>query len=245
MNRWHSHALPFQARSLPHLAFVGEEALAQAGVSVHWLAPFVGGGGGTYEATLEVTRSENDALFGESGRPAVLGHLNAFWVLSTSVDVDLGLTWLNGSYEDDNSLFDRNLLGAEVALTWRPPARALYRGVTVRGGVMALDGLVPVAPPGGGPPVAPADRAWGYWGAAEARLSQRWLVGARADRVENPTDPTDSAWLLAPTLTWWQSEYVRLRLEYDLLGNSVTSATDGRFLLQATFAMGPHKHEVY
>jgi hypothetical protein len=38
---------------------------------------------------------------------------------------------------------------------------------------------------------------------------------------------------------------VRLRLEYDLLGNSVTSATDGRFLLQATFAMGPHKHEVY
>ena len=29
LNRWHAHALPFQTRSLPHLAFIGEESLAQ------------------------------------------------------------------------------------------------------------------------------------------------------------------------------------------------------------------------
>ena len=39
LNRWHAHALPFQSRSLPHLAYIGEEALSQSGVSVHWLAP--------------------------------------------------------------------------------------------------------------------------------------------------------------------------------------------------------------
>jgi len=236
MNRWHSHALPFQARSLPHLAFIGEEALAQTGASVHWLLPLGGDGGGTYEATVEVTTSENEALFADSSRPAVLGHLNGFWILSPSLDLDVGLSWVNGSYEDETSFFDRNLLGAEFAFTWRPPAQALYRGVTVRGGVMALDGLVP----GAG-----ADRAWGYWALAEARLSQRWLAGARADRVENPLSPTETAWLLAPTLTWWQSEYVRLRLEYDVQGLGSTSSVAGRVLLQATFAMGPHKHEVY
>jgi len=237
MNRWHSHALMSQARSLPHLAFIGEEALAQTGASVHWLLPFGDGGrGGTYQATVEVTRSENEALYGESDRLAVLGHLSGFWILSPSLDLDLGLSWVNGSYEDATDFFDRNLVGAEMALTWRPPAQALYRGVTVRGGLMALDGLAPAAG---------ADRAWGYWAATEARLSQRWLVGARADRVEDPASPDQTAWLLGPTVTWWQSEYVRLRLEYDLLGQSVTDSTTGRALLQVTVAMGPHKHETY
>jgi hypothetical protein len=235
LNRWHSHALPFQSRSLPHIAFVGEEALAQTGASLHWLLP-VGGGSGTYEATVEVTRSENTALFGDSGRPAVLGHVNGFWQLTEATDLDLGLSWVNGSYEDATEFFDRNLFAAEAAFTWRPPARARYRGVTVRGGVMALDGLVSAAQ---------ADRAIGFWSQAEVRLSEAWLAGARVDRTENPLDPNETSWLASPTLTWWQSEYVRVRLEYDLLGRSWLASNEGRALLQVTFAMGPHKHETY
>jgi hypothetical protein len=169
----------------------------------------------------------------------VLGHLIAFWVLSPSTDVDLGLSWINGSYEDTTTLMDRNLMGAEVAFTWRPPARARYRGVTLRGGVMVLDGLVPSAQTGA------ADRASGLWAALETRVGESWLVGARADRTESPLDADQTAWLLSPTLTWWQSEYVRVRLEYDLLGRSYIATNDGQVLLQVTFAMGPHKHESY
>jgi hypothetical protein len=235
LNRWHSHALPFQSRSLPHIAFVGEEALAQTGASLHWLLP-VGGGSGTYEATVEVTRSENTTLFGDSGRPAVLSHFNAFWQLTEATDVDLGLSWVNGSYEDATAFFDRNLFAAEAAFTWRPPARARYRGITVRGGVMALDGLVAAAQ---------ADRALGFWSQAEVRLSEAWLAGARVDRTENPLDTSETSWLASPTLTWWQSEYVRVRLEYDLLGRSWLASNEGRALLEVTFAMGPHKHETY
>jgi hypothetical protein len=237
LNRWHSHALPFQSRSLPHLAFIGEESLGQTGASVHWLLP-VGGGAGTYEATVEVTRSENETLFGESGRPSVLGHLNAFWVLSPSTDLDLGLSWLHGSYEDTVAVVDRELAGAEVAFTWRPPDRARYRGFTLRGGVMMLDGLVTDASPD-------VDRALGFWAGAETRLSETLLVGARADRTEDPLDPAEHAWLVSPTVTWWQSEYVRVRLEYDLLGRSAVSTNEGRLVMQVTFAMGPHKHESY
>jgi hypothetical protein len=169
----------------------------------------------------------------------VLGHLNAFWILSSSMDLDLGLTWVNGSFEDETTLIDRNLLGAEMALTWRPPARARYRGVTWRGGVMVLDGLAPESS------AVTADRAVGVWGAIETRIAESWLVGARADRTESPVDPDETAWLVSPTLTWWQSEYVRLRLEYDLLGRSASATTEGRVLLQVSFAMGPHKHESY
>ena len=236
LNRWHSHAVPFQSRSLPSLAFIGEEPLAQAGASVRWLLP-VGGSAGTYTATFETTRSSNEALYGISNRPSLLANLNGFWQLSDATDLDLSATWTGGKYEDEANLFSRNLYAAEVSFTWSPPAAGRYRGLNVRAGVMVLDGLVD----GVG---APLDgTAMGFWTMAETKLNQSWLVGGRFDRTENPQDVNQTAWLVSPTLTWWQSEYVRIRGEYDLLGRS--DFRDGRFLLQATFAMGPHKHETY
>ncbi len=239
LNRWHAHALSFQSRSLPHLAFIGEESLAQSGASVHWLVPF-GGQSGTYEATIEVTRSGNEALFGEAGNLSVLGHLNAFWNLSLSTDFDLGLSWIHGTYLDDDNAGNRDLYGSEMAFTWRPPGQSRYRGLTLRGGVMALSGL-----PKAGASALTDERALGWWSAGELRLSQSWLVGGRVDRVENPEDTNETAWVMSPTLTWWQSEYVRLRLEYDVLGRSFVPTNEGRLFLQVTLAMGPHKHVTY
>jgi hypothetical protein len=236
LNRWHSHAYPFQSRSLPSLAFLGEEPLAQTGASVRWLLP-AGGDAGTYTATAEVTRSENANLFGTSARPSVLGNLNGFWVLSPAVDLDLSLSWVNGSYEDSTNLFNRSLYGAEMSFTWRPPARSLYRGLNIRAGVMVLDGLI--AEDGS----HMDGRAKGVYTMFENRLSQQWLVGGRFDWTENPHNPDQTAWLVSPTLTWWQSEFVRIRGEYDLLGRD--DMRPGRFMLQVTFAMGPHKHENY
>ena len=253
LNRWHGHALPFQTRSFPHLAFIGEESLAQSGISLHWLAPF-GGLGGTYEATVEVTRSGNESLFGEAGDLSLLGHVNGFWNLSESTDVDLGLSWIRGTYEDDHNAGDRDLYGAEMAFTWRPPGQSRYRGFTLRGGVMALNGLIweeehedEADEPESEDDVSALldERAMGWWGAGELRLSQSWLVGGRFDRVEHPEGPSETAWVMSPTLTWWQSEYVRLRLEYDLLGRSFSPANEGRLFIQVTMAMGPHKHETY
>ena len=243
LNRWHSHALPFQSRSLPHLAYLGEEALTQTGASVSWLAPFGGGSAGTYEAAVEVTRSGAE-LFGESTRPSVLGHVNGFWQFGASTDFELNLSWINGSYEDETEFFDRNVYGAEFAFNWIPPALTRQRGLTVRGGAMMLEGLLPEEDD----PSGSADvdgRALGLWSMAEMRLSPSWLVGARLDWAENPHDPSRAQTLLSPTLTWWQSEFVRVRAEYDVLSSFDSSGTLGLFALQLTFAMGPHKHESY
>lgn len=247
LNRWHAHALPFQSRSLPHIAFLGEESLAQAGGSLSWLLPIHGVG--TYDATVEVARSSNTALFGESTRPSVLGHLNGFWQLSEATDLDLGLSWMNGSFEDEESFFDRNLYGVEGALTWRPPERSRYRELVIRGGAMLLEGLAHQDVSEGDGEAkekeAGAGSAMGFWSSAELRLSPQWLIGARFDRVEDPDDSLDTATLLSPTLTWWQSEYVRIRLEYDHLARSAADDAEGRFWLQVTFALGPHRHETY
>ena len=234
LNRWHSHALQFQSRSLPHLAFIGEGSLAQDGASAHWLLPTRGAG--AYEATVEITRSRNEILFGESHGLSYLGHLNAFWQISTSTDLDLGVSALFGGYEDLAGRYDSRLFGAEMSFNWAPPGRSLYRGVVIRGGVMLSD-------PGAVSGLLERGRALGVWSLAEVKLSQQWTAGGRYEWVENPEDPTESGWLASPALTYWQSEYVRLRVEYDVLGNP--GKTTGQFTLRVTFAMGPHKHETY
>ena len=234
MNRWHSHALQFQSRSLPHLVFLGEEALAQDGASLHWLLPV--GGSGAYEATFEVTRSSNHSLFGESRELSYLGHFDAFWQLSSSVDLDLGLSAVVGDRVEDGLELTNRLFGAEAAFNWIPPDRSRYRGVTLRGGVMLSD---PGSAAGGSSP----ESALGIWSLAEVKLAGQWIAGGRYEWVENPDDPTETAWLASPALTYWQSEYVRLRAEYDILGNP--GETTGQFTLRITFAMGPHKHETY
>jgi hypothetical protein len=246
LNRWHSHALGFQSRSLPHIALIGEESLAQAGASVRWLLP-VGGRAGAYTATLEATRSSQEHLFGHSSELSWLSNLNAFWQLSEATDLDLSLSWVNGGYTDEAGTVsvDRNLFGAEMSFTWSPPAASRYRGFNLRAGAMVLDGLLPhVEEPGGVPQPQPSDRAMGFWSAAELRLSQSWLVGGRLDWTENPEEVEETAWLFSPTLAWWQSEYVRIRAEYDLLGLHELD-NEGRLHIQVTFSMGPHKHEIY
>lgn len=248
LNRWHAHALPFQSRSLPHIAFLGEDALSQTGASVTWLAPIGGGGAGTYQVTFEATRSENEVLWGEAGSPSYLTHVNGFWTLGSAVDLELGGGWIRGHFLDAEGSFGRDVSSAEMAFNWIPPARSRQRGVTVRAGWLRLAGLEeheedPMAPPE--PEGEDHDAASGFWSMAEVRLSQSWLVGARFDRAENPFEPEVTQWLFAPTLTWWQSEFVRLRAEYDFLSGIEGGEGRGMFVLQATFAMGPHKHATY
>lgn len=236
-NRWHAHALPGQSYPLPYGVLFGEEGLAQTGLSVHWLAPFEGAG--AYEGWFEVTRSDN-AFFGESRALSYLAHVNAFWELSPSTYLEVGVSGLTGTLEDEAGGTVRNrLLHVEGGFNWRPADRALYRELNVRGAIMVND-RGPEADVG---PGLAGLTSIGAFGLAELRLGRQWWLGARLDYAENPVDPDQDAWLLAPTVTWWQSEWVRLRAEYDLLDGH--DGRQGLFLIQTTFSLGPHKHETY
>ena len=233
-NRWHVHALPFTSRALPNLTFLGQEPLAQDGFSVHWLLPT--GGTGAYEATVEVTTRRNEKLWAESRGISFLGHFNAFWELSASTDLDLGISAVRGNRLADGLVSRNALYSANAAFYWAPPARSLYRSLTLRAGVMRLDpeevtGVVGPQP------------ALGIWTLAEFKFARQWIGSGRYDWVENPMNPDETAWIASPALTYWQSEYVRVRAEYDILGNP--GKTTGQFTLRITFAMGPHRHETY
>jgi hypothetical protein len=79
----------------------------------------------------------------------------------------------------------------------------------------------------------------------EGLLSRNLWAGVRLDRAEQPLQPDLYRWGVLPYLTWWQSEYVRLRGEYGYLVNEPTGESENRFTLQLTWAAGPHKHAIY
>jgi len=156
--------------------------------------------------------------------------------VSPAVFFQLGGTLLGGSNPD--SSLTSTVFGGDFRLSWRPPARALYRSFTLRG-----EGYVNRRTTGG----AVEQFTGGYIG-AQYQLTRRLFGGARFDWVEPLAVPDRHAWAIVPALTWWQSEWVYFRLEWQHQRDPVAGGgtiTGNRILLQTVWAIGPHKHETY
>ncbi len=232
LNRWHAHALPEGDLPLVHRLYLGEEGLAGTGASLYWPLP-LSGRGGTFEWTLQATKGTNEELFAGGDRVSVLSQLSGFWQLSRSTFAQLSLSGAYGTNPDTSLESTVGTLAARFS--WRPPADATRRGVTLRSELFALRRRFA----GAG-----AVRRGGYVG-AQVRLSRRWIAGVRGDYAESP-DPFARAHAQEAhaTLTFWQSEFVYLRAEYTR-GRDALGAESNRLGLHFVWAMGPHKHELF
>ncbi|MEE8486697.1 MAG: hypothetical protein V3S56_00915 [Gemmatimonadota bacterium] len=237
LNRTHLHALPQTEYPLVIQSYFGEEGLIGDGARVYWMAPFEGLGGAVHEIYGEVTVGGNEILFDGGNRPSFLGHLNNFWQLGSASFFQLGLTGLYGQNPDEDLV--SRVFGADARFTWRPPGRELYRSFTLRGEVYGarqhVDGI--------------GDTRWGWYLGAEYQLGRSWFAGARYDRVEPLDGPTDSHdWQFVPSLSWYESEWVHLRAEWQHLSSAIDDGSRNAsdlFLVQVVWAVGPHKHESY
>jgi hypothetical protein len=126
------------------------------------------------------------------------------------------------------------MVGLDFRMTYRPPEAATRREITFRaeGYRLHTDEL------------NITENRYGGFLDLSARLSRRWIVGARYDHVEAPRGPADTEWRITPNITWWQSEFVYLRLEGEHR-NTELEGSRNMLSLQAVWAMGPHKHENY
>lgn len=227
-NRWHTHALLEIERPLATAAFFGDDGLIQTGLSLS--LPHFQTGSGTHTVTLEATKADNK-LFEGGTDLSYLGRLQSFWDLSPSTYVQVGVNGVTG-HNDDADL-DAKILGVDVAFRWAPPSRSRYRELTLKGEWYWADRDIGTESLSGN----------GGYGQVNYRWSQRWVTGMRADFLDGfGGGPT--AFQLVPSLSWWQSEWVRLRFQYNFLKRSGFDA-DHTFLVQTMWAIGPHKHETY
>ena len=231
LNRWHRHALPETEYPLVYQRYLSEDGLGGVGLSLYTMLP-LSLFGGSHEVWLQGTTAESEALFAGSGEPALLARLQNFWQTSRSTYMQLGFTGVRG-HSEDSSLTTR-LAGADFRFTWRPPNAGMRREVTLRAEGYQLRSKI-------GPAV---DRRYGAFADLQLRASQRWVFGLRYDHVESPRGLEVDEWQVTPAITWWQSEFVLLRLQLERHHDSL-DGTSNQLIFQTVWAMGPHKHETY
>lgn len=235
INRWHLHALPQLDYPLAIQRYFGEEGLAQTGLSATWLLPHPWATAN--EVSLELTDGESDAFGGESfDRLVGLGHLKNYWDVTPATYVEWGLSGIAGGNGDGG---DSRVWGTDLTFHWQPPQRAKTREITWRTELLrserdVRDGVEDLR-----------QKAWGGYSYVEGLVAQNLYAGVRYDRVEDPFLPDNTVEGWFPNLTWWQSEFVRLRGEYGYVKDDLTDGPERRFSLQIVWAAGPHKHETY
>jgi len=259
LNRWHEHDLDQVNYPLAMNLVLGEDGLNQTGVSIKWFMPPLWAHAN--ELTLEITDGESETLFaGEFFTvPTAMLHLKNYYDLSESTYLEFGLTGMFGfnnrrgylANEGDTMLTDdpwRQTIaaGANLTIYWSPPQRAKYRSFTWRTEFYYVNMELPTDE---------KQDSWGFYSYIDYQLNARWFCGVRYD-MALPTirgGNDDLAWDVVPYITFWQSEFVYLRLEYShgeeipyfTPDGLLARRTDNRVLLQIDFAAGPHKHEKY
>ena len=160
--------------------------------------------------------------------------------------------------------FERRLLGADFKYRWLPLGSGVRQSLTLAGELLYDVGNE--NPVNGGPRINPIGQAarqgaWGGYAYAEYRLNKQWRPGFRFDYYQLQSEPllvtnqftglvgstlnasghrTDNrTW--SPYLTWFPSEFQRLRLQYNWT-NSGNANNVGEFFLQWTAFLGSHSH---
>jgi hypothetical protein len=231
LNRWHLHALPETEYPLVYQRFLGEEGLSGIGLSLYTALPF-SLAGGTHEVWLQGTTAESDPLYAGGHQPTVLFRVQNFWQLNRSTYTQMGFTGTGGN-NDDVDLRSR-LLGLDFRITYRPPEAGTRREITLRAEGYRLHATE----------LDTTTNRYGGFLDLNARMSRRWVLGARYDYVDAPRGINDAEWRITPSVTWWQSEFVYLRLEGEHRDRDLEGTTN-TLSIQAVWAMGPHKHETY
>ncbi|MEJ2054307.1 MAG: hypothetical protein P8X42_10335 [Calditrichaceae bacterium] len=247
VNRWHEHALDQFDFPLALTTILGEEGLNQTGLSMDWNMHALIANANSF--TLQITNGQNDHLFAGSmySFPALLGHFKNYYDLTKNTYLEVGITGMSGKnnirgYEDDNKIIEDTRYtvvgGLDLTVFWEPLNQALYHSLLWRSEFYYADKDEPV----GG-----SIRAYGGYSYLEYKLSERWQAGVRLDYTQPFVLDNDNMYVyqVVPYITWWQSHWVKLRLQFNYADGKNTVIPDNVLRFQIVWAAGPHKHDRY
>jgi len=247
VNHWHKHALDQFDFPLALKTLFGGGGLNQIGFSFNWLMPaFLAH---SNSLIVEITNGENEKLFtGENfSFPVVLGHFKNYFDLSENTYFEFGITGMIGKnnmrgYENDVKIVESDRItklgGIDLTLFWEPVNKALYNSFLWRTELYFVDKEII-----GNKNIT----AYGGYTYGEYKFAEQWQSGLRLDYTQPFEVNNDDYYLyqVVPYVTWWQSHWVKVRLEYNHLYDKKISETDKQIKLQIVWAVGPHKHDRY
>ncbi len=189
---------------------------------------------------------------GAKGRDQIyLAHLKNFFAITNNTSIELGLSFQTRDISDTDvtTLTKRNfrqtMEGIDLTYTWRPAGQRLYKSFIWQSEFFASQREVGSFDVNGFTEDVKDINSIGLYTFGEYQLTRRVFAGLRFDYSQFPMNDNDSEWSISPYLTFWQSEFTRLRLEYSHKErNSDTSPVEegeNALTLQATFSIGSHR----
>jgi hypothetical protein len=257
LNAQHPHSWDFVDQPLVSGRFFGPDGLRSTGARISWLIPT------SYysEAFLAVQNSQGETassfrsvpgetLFGREIQPRAVSSVSDLLIVpryAASFDLSDTETLLVGASAvvGPNGTSDSGrtrIYGVDAFWKWKPSNA--FRGfpfVKIQGELMQRRASV-----GANGPLAAAtfsDRG-GYvqvnWGYKAGRI-----LGLRFDRVSGDQgDPGDDAlsprWRVSPALTWFPTEFSKLRLQYNFDRRGALQDDAHSLWLQLEFLLGAH-----
>ena len=245
-NTTHRHDLHTFEYSHAGQAFLGPEGLKGTGIYLSKvMAPF-----GFYQE-LQVTavdqlgESEEDLETEEPinrklGNLGYSARLRNYVDLSESSNFELSGSVATGKRAQPADGFAvparQTLLGLDLTYRWRPLRQGLYRSLILQAEVMKQLNEDVDTPGYQGP----TGDFTGWFLFGRYQLSRRTYLGARYDRVGSDLVSADRLSAASGYLEFYPSEFSKLMVGYERVVPPGESAY-GRILLQATFAVGPHR----
>jgi hypothetical protein len=240
--RWnllHNHDWPTSDNNFASQSFLGPEAIVDNGLSLSYVIPPQYVGNQYVELVAEVISGEgddeqpviNNNAFIDS--PALNTHI--LWNRDVARDwnIELGASWLTGKHNNNDS-DAANLFGGDVTLIHTDPSGRFFNQVFQ---AEMIYGIVDNTPGGD------TQYALGGWVLGQQQLNRDWYLGTRLDWTQNAVDEHQEVWAVSPYVSWYWSEFLRFRAEYQHKAGD--TKTEDTLYLQATWVFGAHPPHPY
>jgi hypothetical protein len=243
LNRYHTHALPQFDRPRVATRYFGIEGLGGIGVSADFMLPCLLSANAT-SLDISVTEGGNDLAF-TTGRDINLlytVHFKNYYDISESSFIEYSISGVAG--RNDSTAYTNSFIGSlGIRYKWIPPDRSKYR--TLDWNTEFYYGIAEI--------IGNNVRSKGFYTSIQNKLNARFWLSGRIGYAQLPFDNKQYEWDYTVCLDYWQSEFVFFRLQYqynqrnihDMLNGLGKYPSDHTFLIQVSWAMGPHKHEAY
>lgn len=182
--------------------------------------------------------------------------LRNYWDLSQSSNLELSASAVTGEREQPlvgaprpapegvvNAVDARqSVVGADLTFRWRPLQQGLYRSFILQGEVMRQ--LNQANPPLHGATLAyggPTRDFTGWYTFARWQLTRRSYVGGRVDALQDQAYDGGNTRAFSGYAEFFPSEFSKLVAGFERVTPPHGVEATNRVILQATFALGPHK----
>ncbi len=252
-NILHTHDLPTTFRSLPTAEFMGEDGFIQNGVSGNFFIPTPWDTESSLDATLEVLGGGDVAISPDiKSRISYLGHLRWYRTLQDGHDVELG--WSSYLHPAGNSVGSADFHGVDFMYRWKPFRLGEWKSFLFGGELMFARRAYPRASE-----PADVDRAitlrglqagdgkpFGFSAFGQWQLDQRVYAGLRWDQTTTLFDPGLKRRSLTPYISYYFSEFLRARLNYEHRWSDLfTENNRNSLFFELNWVFGSHPPEPF